>query len=640
LRFRNLFQIACGVIIFTICISLSSALYAEPIVADHNSVLSFDQIPASVIETVGSNARIFYARSSHGYQIIVGIGMLYGENPLYQSPYFYHQGDDLGYAEDTTWVPATRLYLDAHPECNVAMFSWCGGVSSNTEEGINIYLSKMTELEQTYPNVTFVYMTGHLDGSGIDGNLYARNNQIRAYCRANDKVLFDFADIESYDPDGNFYPDETDACNWCYDWCAAHDCPACGDCPHSHCFNCYRKGKAFWWMMARMYGWGASGPAEPSNCSASDSLCEYVQLEWSDNADNEDGFIIERDWSFLADLPVNSESYNDLDAIPGLEYNYTIKAYNENDTVSSEAGTGMRRAKPGSPTLINPADGEDNLSMPISLEWDSTGSMFMCQIDDNVDFVEPLAVGIDYLSSPRTEVSENLQRGRKYYWRIRAGNDCGWGEWSDVFEFSTEYLRIRGTVFSQTDTDTIIHGLVELYRYGDSNPFKVTETYCVATGKKDPGDSLTMYQFDSLLQDSYSIRFMDYWVYDGIELQDNYAGDSLNIKWTGLNWTSVEEIESGEIPESFSLFQNYPNPFNPRTRIEFSIPEESYVTIEIFNIKGEMVKTLVQQRLSAGNRVITWDGEDDSGNRVSSGIYFYRLICGGFVSTKKMMLIK
>jgi hypothetical protein len=116
----------------------------------------------------------------------------------------------------------------------------------------------MEQLEVDYPDVTFIYMTGHLDGSGVAGNLYARNNQIRAYAVANNKVLFDFADIESYDPDGNYYPDASDDCGWCSTWCASHSCPACGSCAHSHCFNCYLKGKAFWWMMARISGWDPS----------------------------------------------------------------------------------------------------------------------------------------------------------------------------------------------------------------------------------------------------------------------------------------------------------------------------------------------------------------------------------------------
>ncbi len=142
---------------------------------------------------------------------------------------------------------------DAHPECNLAMWSWCGGASDNTEAGINIYLNAMNGLEQEYPNVQFIYMTGHLDGSGPSGTLYAMNNLIRAYCTANNKILFDFADIESYNPDGTYYPYETDACSWCSTWCSAHpDCPSCSYCAHSHCFNCYLKGKAFWWLMASM----------------------------------------------------------------------------------------------------------------------------------------------------------------------------------------------------------------------------------------------------------------------------------------------------------------------------------------------------------------------------------------------------
>jgi hypothetical protein len=164
--------------------------------------------------------------------------------------------DDLGADGDTTWAPITRNRLDQPGSTiNVVMWSWCGGVSTTSADGINTYLNTMNQLEHDYPNVKFIYMTGHLDGSGVLGNLYARNNQIREYCTTNGKLLFDFADIESYDPDGNYYPDASDACEWASDWCASHNCPDCGGCAHSHCFNCYLKGKAFWWMMARLAGW-------------------------------------------------------------------------------------------------------------------------------------------------------------------------------------------------------------------------------------------------------------------------------------------------------------------------------------------------------------------------------------------------
>jgi len=224
------------------------------IITNHNSSADFELIPESYFEQIRTDYRIFYGRTSHGYQIIVGLNELEDENSLYNLPTFHEYSDDLGHIGDTSWVPPTRDWLDNHPDYNVVMWSWCGGCSNNSEEGINVYLNAMNRLEQDYSGVTFIYMTGHLDGTGPDGNLYARNNQIREYCVTNDKVLFNFADIESYDPNGNYYPYGGDGCEWCHDWCSSHPCPTC-NCPHSHCFNCYLKGKAFWWMMARIAGW-------------------------------------------------------------------------------------------------------------------------------------------------------------------------------------------------------------------------------------------------------------------------------------------------------------------------------------------------------------------------------------------------
>jgi hypothetical protein len=223
------------------------------LIADHTYADDFDHLAGSVFAQVRASYNFFYGHTSHGSQIITGLGMLEGEDTLYAPPIFYEYGDDLGTAGDTTWVPPTRTYLDTHTECNVVMWSWCGGCTGNDEAGIAAYLQAMSDLEEDYPDVTFIYMTGHLDGSGPSGSLYRSNNQIREYCNANGKVLFDFADIESYDPEGTYYPDETDACAWCSSWCSSHTCVSCGGCAHSHCFNCYRKGQAFWSLMAELY---------------------------------------------------------------------------------------------------------------------------------------------------------------------------------------------------------------------------------------------------------------------------------------------------------------------------------------------------------------------------------------------------
>ncbi len=242
----------------------TTTIVVDGMIADHHAVAGFDLIPDTVITRIKDELNIFYGHTSHGGQILSGMALLRnedislnfnsGEGTLTYSEF----GDDLGHSGDTSWVTVTRDELDQPGnEINLVMWSWCGGASDNTEDGITIYLNAMNQLEEDYPNVVFIYMTGHLDGTGVDGNLYQRNNQIRAYCDANDKVLFDFADIESYDPDGNYYPDESDACGWCADWCAdvENDCDDGCSCAHSHCFNCYIKGKAFWYLMGRIVGW-------------------------------------------------------------------------------------------------------------------------------------------------------------------------------------------------------------------------------------------------------------------------------------------------------------------------------------------------------------------------------------------------
>ncbi len=221
---------------------------------DHTALADFADLSATVCDDVRQDLSFYYGHTSHGSQIMTGLGMLAAENGQYDRPDFHEVSDDLGHNGDVSWAQITRDHLDSHPgEYNVVMWSWCGGVSDNTVDGINIYLNAMSALEADYPDITFIYMTGHLDGTGDDGNLRARNNQIRQYCSTHEKILFDFADIESYDPDGTYYPDASDQCEWCDDWCAAHGLPlGCASCAHSHCFNCYLKGKVFWCLMAQL----------------------------------------------------------------------------------------------------------------------------------------------------------------------------------------------------------------------------------------------------------------------------------------------------------------------------------------------------------------------------------------------------
>jgi uncharacterized repeat protein (TIGR01451 family) len=274
---------------------------SEPTIIDHTCT-DLSQVPDYWIEQAKAVLRVSYGHTSHGSQPITGMGVLEANTPsgLYD---FNTNGSvtagvlsivdgvpdgDLGAPDRTTWEARTRSYLNgAGSGRNVVVWSWCGQVSSATPTDIQTYLNLMNGLEQDYPNVTFVYMTGHLDGGGLEGNLNLRNEQIRQYCRNNNKVLFDFADIESYDPDGSeflsryandecWYSCGAGSCNWADQWCAAHGsdplCDSCS-CAHSRALNCNLKARAFWWMMARIAGW--SGPGEETSQKSPSSRVAY-----------------------------------------------------------------------------------------------------------------------------------------------------------------------------------------------------------------------------------------------------------------------------------------------------------------------------------------------------------------------------
>ena len=119
---------------------------------------------------------------------------------------------------------------------------------------------------------------------------------------------------------------------------------------------------------------------------------------------------------------------------------------------------------------------------------------------------------------------------------------------------------------------------------------------------------------------------------EGYELEFGFLGGATGIR-------EIEDPEAG-VPEAFNLSQNYPNPFNPQTIIRFALPSDTRVKIEIFNILGQKVKTLLDQHLSAGAKEVSWDGKNSNGVEVGSGIYFYRIATKEFTDVRRMVLLK
>jgi len=279
----------------------------SPVIIGH-ACTDLSQVPQHWIDQAKDMFKVSYGHTSHGSQIVTGMETLNGVLGCscgscgdagcgsclcgYCDDYAYYKYDggnpvapphtlsfwdtkpegasDLGNPDRTQWEIATRAMLDdpRYANRNLVMWSWCGQ-ADGTEAEIEHYLNLMSGLEADYPDVRFVYMTGHLNGTGEGGNLHQRNNQIRQHCIDNNAVLFDFADIESYDPDGSYYLDRyaDDNCsyqggNWADEWCADHPgsdlCAPCS-CAHSKPLNCNLKARAFWWMMARLAGWPGPG---------------------------------------------------------------------------------------------------------------------------------------------------------------------------------------------------------------------------------------------------------------------------------------------------------------------------------------------------------------------------------------------
>lgn len=272
--------LASGVIFLPAVQNNPAPVNNTTIVVDHRHT-DISQIPDYWIQQAKTMV-VHYAHTSHGSQILTGLWWLETRNSKYNvdieasgnvvlpddaTALRIYEGNNYSgntyitpdmYWESTVGQQHTRSVLQTG-YFNVSLWTWCGQMSSGSTD-VDLYLDTLAEFDDDYPGVRTVYYTGHTDGSSAGSDLWINNNTVRSYVAANNAVLFDFADIESYDPDGNFYPHVSDSCEWCEDWCEDHssslECQSRpSSCAHSDGLQCTLKGQAFWWLMARMAGW-------------------------------------------------------------------------------------------------------------------------------------------------------------------------------------------------------------------------------------------------------------------------------------------------------------------------------------------------------------------------------------------------
>ena len=175
-------------------------------------------------------------------------------------------------------------------------------------------------------------------------------------------------------------------------------------------------------------------------------------------------------------------------------------------------------------------------------------------------------------------------------------------------------------LFSGTDMEIYLNGALDAFRYWSGNILGTNVDLTIA--QTVPGDN--NYNFKGVLDE---IRIYDY---------------ALPLEEIEELYDFVSEVEANkltEVPNENFLFQNYPNPFNSETNIQFHIYAPSRVKLEVFNIIGEKIITLLDENRMPGNFNAKWTGKDERGNKVNSGIYFIRLHAGNYSSIKKMAFV-
>ncbi|MDQ1350160.1 MAG: hypothetical protein QG657_461 [Acidobacteriota bacterium] len=257
------------VILFAIgLVLLSAPVLSAAIIIDHTCT-DITKIPDSWITKVKNTLRVHYAHTSHGSQITTGLERLADSNSKYSYSYDYCSVPTTSgalklmdgqyitdycesyitpelYWQGTTALDITRYNLNNY-SFEISEWAWCSQLDYYNYDEAKDYLDAMAQLESEYPGVTFIYMTGNAQGA--EQNRESRNNQIRNYCRTNNKVLFDFGDLDCW-YNGEQYkvgslPMEHPHYN--------------GDeAGHTTYESCENKAKAYWWMLARIAGW--SGP--------------------------------------------------------------------------------------------------------------------------------------------------------------------------------------------------------------------------------------------------------------------------------------------------------------------------------------------------------------------------------------------
>ncbi|GAB6281920.1 MAG: hypothetical protein STSR0008_06640 [Ignavibacterium sp.] len=295
------------------------------------------------------------------------------------------------------------------------------------------------------------------------------------------------------------------------------------------------------------------------------------------------------------------------------------------------------------PILSWPIGGTTVYTSPQQLSWYLNGPFAGLTYDveynnDSVFIGTPTITGLT-----NNYTSINLTPGETYYWRVRSYDGVTYSAWSIVEKFimfsGFDPARpvignppLEMAIFTQNPVlswyiQSPISNLTYELEYSLSPSFE--NSTVVENVEK------TFYQLNTLEKEKYY-----YWRVRSKNESGSYSNFSRTASLIIKQLTDINNEANQVVPDKFYLSQNYPNPFNPLTIIKYGIPKSSLVTIKIYNIIGQQVRTLINEEKDAGEYQVQWDGKNDFGQNVSSGTYLYRVIAGDYVKTLKMILLR
>ncbi len=341
---------------------------------------------------------------------------------------------------------------------------------------------------------------------------------------------------------------------------------------------------------------------------------------------------------------ITETSYEVSDLEHSQTYYWRVNATNESGTSgwSSVWGFTTIIEKPAIPQLTSPINEAEGVSTKPELDWEEAAraETYRLQVATDDEFTS-VVLEVDDAENSSYTVIEELDEFTTHYWRVIATNIGGTSDWSDVWEFTTgQAFPIAPTLVSpedgSTDQETSVLFLWNSVPTATHYRLQVSVT-------NDFSD--TVIDEDEITNTFYTASGLDYDTeyYWRLRAVSGVGAGDWSAVWSFTTTDDVTSVDrlTGGIPTEFSLDQNYPNPFNPITTIRFGLPLEATVYLEVYNMLGQRVATLISgEHYTAGTYEAVWDARDDTGRSVSSGMYIYRISAGDYVNVRKLLLMK